>query len=217
MKRKHSKASSFSRPKNSRGSKNKRFVFEFTGLQFFLISCLFCLGFFWMFGLGLTIGRGVPTGTTPSLWVKLAYMLGYKSTQVTKTKHASITWENPKDAKLSLTYYEALTKPPEVGSSKTQKQTKEEEMTPPPEKDLAKPQEGNFTVLVASFKNRRNAEQMERFLKSKGYQVSRQTVNIRGSTWYRVMIGNFKNRNDALKFVALFNKKEKQKAIVIHK
>ncbi len=146
-------------------------------------------------------------------------MLGYEAPEKRRVKQASLSWERPEEIKTRLTYYNELSRPSRTVHLKGKKAPEEESPPPPEEKELAKSEDTSisYTVLVASFKNRKNAEKLERILKSKGYPVSHQIINIKGSTWYRVLVGNFRNRKDALKFVALFNKKEGLEAIVIHK
>ncbi len=199
--------------------KKKKIIFEFSTLQFCMVICILGIALFWMFGLGLTIGRGLSNSDSKSFWDKVVQMLGYEAPEKRQVEQASLSWEQPEKIKTKLTYYSELSKPPKISSPQGKKPSEEENPPPPEEKELAKSGSTNvsYTVLVASFKNRKNAEKLEQILKSKGYPVSHQIINIKGSTWYRVLVGNFRNRKDALRFVALFNKKEKLEAIVIHK
>jgi len=74
-----------------------------------------------------------------------------------------------------------------------------------------------YTVLVASFKSPENAGRLEQMLRAKGYMVSRQETLIKNETWYRVMVGNFDNREAAVRFMAMFNEKEGLKGVVVRK
>lgn len=113
----------------------------------------------------------------------------------------------------------------------TQTQKEPAPLPPPPphreEKEIPKPESSpttivestgeKYTVLVASFKSAENAGRLEQMLRSKGYIVSRQETVIRNETWYRVLVGNFDNRESAQKFTAMFNEKEGLKGVVVRK
>ncbi len=68
---------------------------------------------------------------------------------------------------------------------------------------------GKFTVNVGSFKERVRAEQLTNELKEKGYKtfVAEATVPQKG-TWYRVSVGHFPSREEALAFGRTVKEKE---------
>ena len=72
------------------------------------------------------------------------------------------------------------------------------------------------TLLVASLRSHGNAQKLVQQLRAKGYDPQLDTLDkTDGGRWYRVMVGSFTNREDAQRFVAEFNKREKAQAMVI--
>jgi len=107
--------------------------------------------------------------------------------------------------------------PPSKEEKKEEKEhPKLEDMTPTPTTTIESTGE-KYTVLVASFKSPENAGRLEQMLRTKGYMVSRQETLIKNETWYRVMVGNFDNREAAVRFMAMFNEKEGLKGVVVRK
>jgi cell division septation protein DedD len=71
-------------------------------------------------------------------------------------------------------------------------------------------------LLVASLRSHGNAQKLVQQLRAKGYDPQLDTLDkTDGGRWYRVMVGSFTNREDAQRFVAEFNKREKAQAMVI--
>ncbi|MBW1975295.1 MAG: SPOR domain-containing protein [Deltaproteobacteria bacterium] len=206
-----------------KGNKKKGIRFELTIPQALLLGAVICGLMLWMFGLGLTVGRGISPDTgekTKNLLQKAAIKLGYKPAAPLLPPSYSKAIEEAEKMELSLTYHKALTTPAPP-SRKTLKPKPEPEPEPEEEPKEISDEENTgtagFTVLVASFKEPKNASNLERILKSKGYPVTKQTVKIKDVTWHRVLVGNFETREDALRFVELFNKKEKMEGIVIQR
>ncbi|MFC1812587.1 SPOR domain-containing protein [Thermodesulfobacteriota bacterium] len=77
--------------------------------------------------------------------------------------------------------------------------------------------QARLTLQVAAFKNRERADRMIDILKQKGYDAYRDTHKVSGnSTWYRVRIGSFKNREDAGSTLRMLQK-DKIKAFLVQK
>jgi len=60
---------------------------------------------------------------------------------------------------------------------------------------------GRYTLNIASFRNKGNADQLIKELGDKGYEAFVEKANIPGKgTWYRVAVGRFSSRGEALAF-----------------
>ncbi len=60
---------------------------------------------------------------------------------------------------------------------------------------------GRFTLNIASFRNKDNADRLMKELEEKGYEAFIEKANIPGKgTWYRVAVGRFSSRGEALAF-----------------
>jgi cell division septation protein DedD len=60
---------------------------------------------------------------------------------------------------------------------------------------------GRYTLNIASFRNESNADQLLKELEDKGYEAFVEKANIPGKgTWYRVAVGRFSSRGEALAF-----------------
>jgi cell division septation protein DedD len=71
-------------------------------------------------------------------------------------------------------------------------------------------------LLVASLRSQENAQKLVQQLRAKGYDPQLETLDkTADGRWYRVIVGSFKNREDAQRFGAEFNKREKAQAMVI--
>ena len=61
-----------------------------------------------------------------------------------------------------------------------------------------------------------NAQRLLDQLRGKGYAPRVETVNLGGSgQWNRVLVGYFATREEAMRFAAEFNRKEKMEALVV--
>ena len=56
---------------------------------------------------------------------------------------------------------------------------------------------GNFTVQVAAWETRENAEKLADFYNRKGYEARVEDADIASGRWYRVRIGSYDNSGDA--------------------
>lgn len=78
------------------------------------------------------------------------------------------------------------------------------------------PTSEHFTLLVSSLKDADNAQKLVEQLRTKGYSPRIESINLGGSgRWHRVLVGIFKNREEALRFASEFNRKERTEALVI--
>lgn len=74
----------------------------------------------------------------------------------------------------------------------------------------------HFSLLISSLKDSENAQRLLEQLRGKGYAPRIETVNLGGSgRWNRVLIGYFANREEAMRFAAEFNRKERLEALVV--
>ncbi len=87
-----------------------------------------------------------------------------------------------------------ITKKSQLDTSKTSKKPDQNNEVPPFKA------EGQYTVQVASFEKRLGAVKITDQLKSRGYPAYFLEVNIKGRVCYRVMCGNFKDREEASKY-----------------
>jgi cell division septation protein DedD len=109
--------------------------------------------------------------------------------------------ELPKEEK-EVAVAEVGVKKPEVegeGQGKTQVAMVEEPKGPgKPEGKLPK---GLYTVNIASFRKRDRAQRLIKELEGKGYEAFVEEANIpQKGTWYRVAVGRFPSRKEALAF-----------------
>lgn len=72
-----------------------------------------------------------------------------------------------------------------------------------------------FTLLISSLRDSENAQRLLDQLKTKGYPVRIESLDLSGARWNRVLVGSFQSRADALRFAAEFNRKEKMEGLVI--
>lgn len=84
---------------------------------------------------------------------------------------------------------------------------------PEPAKPTAK---AAYHVQVGAFKNMDNAKSMTKKYKEKGYDAFTQKTTSKGSTLYRVLIGSYEDKKEALKTAKNISAKEKTSAIVYH-
>lgn len=74
----------------------------------------------------------------------------------------------------------------------------------------------HFSLLISSMKEAENAQRLLEQLRGKGYSPRIETVNLSGSgRWNRVLVGYFANREEAMRFAAEFNRKERMEALVV--
>lgn len=81
---------------------------------------------------------------------------------------------------------------------------------------IADPQ-GQYAILVGSFKTKENALDLRQKLQKKGYPVSNYPIDFsgKGGIWYRVIIGNYKDLKDAKEVASELKAKEKLPALLM--
>lgn len=74
----------------------------------------------------------------------------------------------------------------------------------------------HFTLLIASLKDSDSAQRLVEQLRAKGHAARIEALDLNDSgRWNRVLVGAFRNREEALRFAAEFNRKEHMEALVI--
>ena len=68
---------------------------------------------------------------------------------------------------------------------------------PEPEKPAFKSIPGDFTIQVAAWETREDAQKLADFYNGKGYDARVEQADVKGGEWYRVRIGMYKNSGDA--------------------
>ncbi len=177
----------------------------------------------WMFTLGILVGRG----TAP---VKFDIhnleqtLLDKRQAEAEKEVAATSKDIQSGPRKTELGFYKALK------SAKTDDQLSgisskpKTEMTPRqrPENNGASPQTrstaGLYTVQVASLRSKDSAQRIANELIKKGYDAFFASSSSSGAgTWYRVRIGNYKNKSDANNMARLMKKESFQPIVVRRK
>lgn len=64
--------------------------------------------------------------------------------------------------------------------------------------------QGNYTVQVSAFREKKHADEIVGRLEDAGYPAFVETIPMKGMNWYTVRIGHYPSRNDAKKAVADF-------------
>jgi cell division septation protein DedD len=73
-----------------------------------------------------------------------------------------------------------------------------------------------YALLVASLRSQDNAQKLLKQLRAKGYDSRMESLDKPDSgRWYRIVVGSYKSREEAQKFAAEFNKREKSQGMVI--
>ncbi|MGV8074499.1 MAG: SPOR domain-containing protein [Syntrophobacteraceae bacterium] len=73
-----------------------------------------------------------------------------------------------------------------------------------------------FSLLICSLRDSEGAQRLLDQLKAKGYSPRIETLDLQdGGRWNRVLIGSFGSREEALRFAADFNRKERMEGLVI--
>jgi cell division septation protein DedD len=231
------------RKESEKGS--RRFHFELTLSRMVVTGVCLVAALSWMFIFGVLVGRGIPLVDvkSQSLQAQLLRFLGLGRETVQPVEHAADTWD-PHAVSKSLEYYENLTQKNAPGQSKgasaspvSQKNgakdasaQKPKAVPPPPQPDAEKSAQvatkeasvlenktgEHFTLLVVSLKDQDNAQRMVEQLRSKGYSPRMETIDLNtAGRWNRVLVGSFRNREEALRFAAEFNRKEHMEGLVI--
>jgi cell division septation protein DedD len=103
------------------------------------------------------------------------------------------------------------------GTGKNRTDSAEKPSAAQPEKPRAVENEaGKYTLLVASLKES-EAEALIEKLKSKGYSLRVESIDLGASKWSRILLGSFATRETAVEYADEFNRKEKMQALVTSK
>jgi cell division protein FtsN len=138
--------------------------------------------------------------------------------------------ENEKN-KDDLTFYNTLTKTPASKSAEEKPAEKAPEVANKPASDArreAKPEQAEsdesrtgtktWSVQVNSYPDAKSANDLIDRLKNKGYNAFVTEANVNGKIWYRVRVGRFASREEAMKTeAALKNNENYSKAFATRK
>lgn len=223
----------------------RRYHFELSLARMVVYGFCLVAALSWMFVFGVLVGRGVPLvdANSTTLQAQLLRFLGLDREMEPPVENAADTWD-PKAVAKSLEYYENLTQKHTADQGKdaaasalrkrsgsneavAQKpkvlpvpsQPEGEKIAVPAAKETQSgPPKGgeHFTLLVVSLKDQENAQRMVEQLRSKGYSPRMETIDLNtAGRWNRVLVGSFRNREEALRFAAEFNRKEHMEGLVI--
>ncbi len=237
MSRSQKKTADRSKPAPGAGTK-KRYRLEVTLGQ--ILMCSFCLLVVlgWMFVFGILVGRGLPLAETQKagLGNEMMHFIGLAGQSTATPPNETATLTKSQQMLNSLNYDQILTRKPSASASNLRAAVPVPAAASPPttipdttaksansaapsaSQSDAAAQTANthFTLLVASLKDQDNARRFVAQLKSRGYAASMEIVDMPDSgRWYRVLVGSFDTRDQALQFAAEFNEKEHQQALVI--
>lgn len=113
---------------------------------------------------------------------------------------------------------------PVVAQEAGKKPAQPEKVAPATEKEVRVPSSVKkmaptvgYTVQVAAFPEFKEAESRAAALVKKGYAAFPMKINIKGKTWYRVNVGSFKTRKQALSYRSRLTKSGAVKDAIIKK
>lgn len=206
----------------NRREKDRRFYF--TRGQLALLGGAFTLASIVVFALGMFVGKEIearkvvrPEEPLVKVPVRPAPK-GAADAESAKTKD-------------DLTFYNTLTKTPAAPPAEAKKEEKVTEVTTKPVVD-SKPQPkaevtesteakngpNTWSVQVNSYPDEKSANDLIDRLKNKGYNAFVTEANIKGKLWYRVRVGRFASREEAIKTeAALKNNENYSKAFATRK
>lgn len=208
-------------PKKDRRDGEKKSSMSSARKAYALWSLLAVFVSAWMFTLGVIVGRG----TSPvhfdieKLKNELAELKKTVQKDTIRFKIEADTLDNVRD----LEFYEKL-KEPDAKTQHASRSRKETAIrgnvaTSPQPAVLSKlsvPNEPNFTIQIAAYKEAKFADELVERLKNRGYQAYRsQMQTLDHHTWYRVRIGFFKTREDAQSTLARLKEEGLGEAIVM--
>jgi DedD protein len=209
-------------PKKDRRDGEKKSPMSSARKAYALWSLLAVFVSAWMFMLGVIVGRG----TSPvhfdieKLKNELAELKRTVQKDTIRFKIESDTLDNVRD----LEFYEKL-KEPDVKTRHDRQPIKETAIrgnaatpaqSPPVLSKPTVPDESNFTIQIAAYKEPKLADDMVERLKNRGYQAYRSQIQtLDQNTWYRVRVGFFKSRQDAQSTLARLKEEGLGEAIVM--
>lgn len=197
---------------------------------FFLLS--------WIFVLGVLVGRGfIPeTYTVVSALKEKVHRWQGTIGQEESTPPSPSSEESSGDPKLA--FYDNLSSKKVEAKSKrgaksqtrtiskkkpktpTKTVNKTQAPSPKPESKKTKSKEnvnqgGRYTIQVASLADRKKAEQLSNDLDKKGYAAYYYAVKVSGQTFYRVRCGQFRSKEEAVRYANNLAQKERIKGFVL--
>ncbi len=196
-----------------------------------LLGVFFICG--WMFVLGILVGRGTAPvrfdveNFKKDLKEELKIAIE-KEKEENKSVESNPASQTSLDGKQNLVFYEDLKSTKDTTGNiqiakgdvnevplKAPEQVKEPE--PPAPSLPEKVSEPVFTVQTSSGKDKKGAEKIVKTLINKGYPAHMTTSEIPDKgTWYRVRIGEYKDRREAQKVLSRLGK-DKIKGIIVTK
>lgn len=176
----------------------------------------------WFKAIGLCLfafAVGYLTATTPGFWGWIDDGISNIFTKDAPRKIHEVAEKKQNIPKPKFEFYTMLTK--EQEDEHKLAQTSEVEVSLPikpkvidhsknalePTKSMHKARK-SYKLQVASFKVQTDAEKMKASLILKGYDVFIVEATINGGNWYRVMVGEAENFNEAKKLQATFARNE---------
>lgn len=222
-----------------------RFEYTFPQLLLRAFAAVMVCSWMFALGVFVGRGVPVAESGNVSLRDQFMRVLGLTREPAGRSGRAAEIWEDPEKTLAELDYHAALTQrphsSPEKSSGKSESFVKgrvpktaaapatvhspqesaraedqapgKKEEAPPPPIVLAT---GQFSVLIASMSRQENAQKMLQQLQSKGYSPQMEVIkNTEGVRWYRILVGSFKDREEAQRYVADLNRREKLQAMVI--
>jgi len=104
-----------------------------------------------------------------------------------------------------------------VGAHSAEKKAQRQVSSIVPKPTMPKPSSIEFTVQVAAYKTMTEAEAHSQKLIDKGFPAFPVKATISGSEWYRVSIGSFKTREQAVKYEKALQKQSIVKSTFVQK
>jgi cell division septation protein DedD len=222
-----------------------RFEYSFTQLLLRAFGAVMVCSWMFALGVLVGRGVPVADSDDVSLRTQFMRILGLTREPAGRSGRAAEIWEDPEKTLAELDYHTALTQrphsSPEKSSGKsesyvkgrvpktaaapatahsTQESARSEEQAPGKKEEAPPPAivpaTGQFSVLIASMSRQENAQKMLQQLQSKGYSPQMEVIkNAEGVRWYRILVGSFKDRDEAQRYAADLNRREKLQAMAI--
>ena len=203
----------------TKGSKSKRktrktYKFEIAPLS----MALWAFGLFfllaWIFALGIFVGRGFLPGAVTALSDLKGQIRKLQEMVIDDTERGSASIKGS-ESDPKLAFYEKLSSKREEAKKQwhpkkeavtAQKETVKPVPKPPARKLIKKDRENppktarndtQYTVQLASLKDRAGAQKMIKQLVDRGYKAYYSTAVVKGKTYYRINCGKFGSREEA--------------------
>ncbi|SHE67726.1 Sporulation related domain-containing protein [Desulfacinum infernum DSM 9756] len=213
-------------------SPRARLVLQLTFGQCVVCALVFLVCLAWIFLAGVLVGRSSSPHGAPASWMPkgLAHLMGLDHTPPEPDPNAADTWLPPEKILEELQFEKTLpgveksqggpspapaARPEPAPGVDSSGGAEPAEVGEAPESG---PPEGAYVLMVASMRRRENALSLADRLTKKGYRPQVEKVSMgEGDLWYRVTLGSFPTREEALAFAARFNREENLEALVIQK